>query len=110
MTEAPDKISAAVKEAASSQSWLLRRTQPGLHCLRPLTHCGPSRPAALRHQRKPFSTKSLSVTRQLAVFQIAIIRWTELLPVLHQAQACFKRLDARVLPQGAQLGRNNTQL
>jgi len=46
----------------------------------------------------------MSVTRQLAVFEIAVIGRAVLLPVFHPANSCGEGLEARVLPESAQLG------
>src|SRR5882762_6970645 len=90
--------------AVSSQSSALERSpqsEPAATCTpasRNMT--GPQRDrAASRIGRSSFHA---SVARQLAVFEIAIIRRTVLLPVFHQSQSCREGLKARVPVEGLQ--------
>jgi hypothetical protein len=86
-----DSAAAAFFEAFAVQASTLTHLR-GRNCeslMRPpyVRYClsGLSRPAALRHQKKNrFRPFACSVTGQLAVFQVAVIRRAVLLPVFHQ--------------------------
>jgi hypothetical protein len=53
--------------------------------------------------RSFFRRSGLSVTAQLAGFQVAVVRRAVLLPVLDETQSCREGLKARVAVKGAQL-------
>jgi hypothetical protein len=42
-----------------------------------------------------------SMASQFAIFEIAIVRWAVLLPVLHEAQACGVGLETGISTEGA---------
>ena len=67
-------------------------------------------PPSASHEGSPFGARTspcrsatLSVTRQLAVFEITLVRRAVLLPVLHQTQSRRESLEAWILSERAHL-------